>query len=762
MSSPSHSPVSIATSPSAIFHNTDAEAGPSSGGAALGGLPHFSRPNVIGQEDNINEDIALSGSDGAFGDGLSDLFWLPARLHPEIAPQEFRNFIKDQTKPENLMRRSGSMLGRKKSTLSKQYQPTDSDIEASDNEKTTSQGPNLHSRAGSFRRSTGLERLTINDLQRLESLARQAAEEGQQGVEGEAQLKRLVRRSLSLNPAAILGAADMLHERDDDEARLGTDEADSPLMLPPPGSILRRSARTKIRKNSLLGDGGGHRFAPSKKGTRNSPFNDNEESKERHIIEEQTLSERKKESGESQVSINTVDLENDHALQQKQLSITGKPSGPSMSPDMHSQPLPYQYMSATPPSTSCYSGNIPDTSLSIRPGQNGDDLSMSPTVPLSPITSHQVVTSQIPMPTYSSSTTRFLDQLKYDSQDEHQLPPSTGPKSTKKLDPSPIPIPPQKSAPYSHPAGSKSSEGPESLQVQPDLPRKSSKDVLLHRAASSNPDTLMPTANSEQPLKPVEKTPQSPMQPSDTKHGRSQVYVHPQALPHSHIPVVQPLDPRRQREPPALPSMQSQVPAAAPVSLPTASHAATLKEKEKKSGWARLGLSRSGREDAANDVDDSVSIHSTSSGRGTGTKDKKGKKGRKEKEAPPPEKKTHHGPLVAAGEKEKSESSGSFFGGLFGSKKKSDSVDQENVRHAPNAVQLATPPPTASGMLTANGKYVNFYRLPIHIERAVYRLSHIKLANPRRPLYEQVLISNLMFWYLGSVLAVLHQCRIFF
>ncbi|KAI9316100.1 hypothetical protein BX666DRAFT_300023 [Dichotomocladium elegans] len=46
---------------------------------------------------------------------------------------------------------------------------------------------------------------------------------------------------------------------------------------------------------------------------------------------------------------------------------------------------------------------------------------------------------------------------------------------------------------------------------------------------------------------------------------------------------------------------------------------------------------------------------------------------------------------------------------------------------------------------------INQNRLPIHIERAVYRLSHTKLANPRRPLHEQVLISNLMFWYLSIV-----------
>lgn len=48
-------------------------------------------------------------------------------------------------------------------------------------------------------------------------------------------------------------------------------------------------------------------------------------------------------------------------------------------------------------------------------------------------------------------------------------------------------------------------------------------------------------------------------------------------------------------------------------------------------------------------------------------------------------------------------------------------------------------------------KYTNYNRLPIHVERAIYRLSHVKLANPRRPLHEQVLISNMMFWYLSLI-----------
>ena len=43
-------------------------------------------------------------------------------------------------------------------------------------------------------------------------------------------------------------------------------------------------------------------------------------------------------------------------------------------------------------------------------------------------------------------------------------------------------------------------------------------------------------------------------------------------------------------------------------------------------------------------------------------------------------------------------------------------------------------------------KYTNYNRLPIHVERAIYRLSHMKLANPRRLLHEQILVSNMMFW----------------
>ncbi|KAF8947565.1 hypothetical protein BGZ47_008710 [Haplosporangium gracile] len=70
----------------------------------------------------------------------------------------------------------------------------------------------------------------------------------------------------------------------------------------------------------------------------------------------------------------------------------------------------------------------------------------------------------------------------------------------------------------------------------------------------------------------------------------------------------------------------------------------------------------------------------------------------------------------------------------------------------------ASGPPTPArsrgpqGNTPLNGDYeIDPCRMPINTERAIYRLSHVKLANPRRPLHEQVLISNMMFWYLGVI-----------
>ena len=109
-------------------------------------------------------------------------------------------------------------------------------------------------------------------------------------------------------------------------------------------------------------------------------------------------------------------------------------------------------------------------------------------------------------------------------------------------------------------------------------------------------------------------------------------------------------------------------------------------------------------------------------------------------------------------EREKEKESG-FFGSLFSSKKKQDDSSSQTSGYAGSGRETATAllgasksskglPTSPSPQPGLQGPYA---RYPIHVERAIYRLSHIKLANPRRPLYEQVLISNLMFWYLGVI-----------
>lgn len=223
--------------------------------------------DLIGHRDDASRTSDTANPNNPADDPFH-LFWVPAGLHPEIAPAEFRAFLKEHARSpppsdDDALERSNSMssslssrssLNRKRSMLSRQYRPQENDgveeenvvpLKRTRSRYVTHQGPPL----------------TINDLQRLEELAEEATDS-----DDPSKLRSVLRRSLSLNlsPSAI--------EHMDEMPDMG-DEADIPIIVPPPGQILRRAARTKIRKPGLPGDGGGHRFgasrrgAPSKSGT---------------------------------------------------------------------------------------------------------------------------------------------------------------------------------------------------------------------------------------------------------------------------------------------------------------------------------------------------------------------------------------------------------------------------------------------------------------------------------------------------------------
>jgi hypothetical protein len=104
------------------------------------------------------------------------------------------------------------------------------------------------------------------------------------------------------------------------------------------------------------------------------------------------------------------------------------------------------------------------------------------------------------------------------------------------------------------------------------------------------------------------------------------------------------------------------------------------------------------------------------------------------------------------GKKEKDGLFSSFFGG---SKKKND---RDSGGKKGSSLRTLSPDPPHRD-LKPDIDY-NWTRFSILEERAIYRMAHIKLANPRRALYSQVLLSNFMYSYLAKVQQMHPQMQI--
>ncbi|KAJ5940134.1 hypothetical protein N7516_000302 [Penicillium verrucosum] len=87
-----------------------------------------------------------------------------------------------------------------------------------------------------------------------------------------------------------------------------------------------------------------------------------------------------------------------------------------------------------------------------------------------------------------------------------------------------------------------------------------------------------------------------------------------------------------------------------------------------------------------------------------------------------------------------------IFSSIFGGGRKKHSSEGHHRKHSSR--NLSPEPPIR--ILRADVDYP-WSRFSILEERAIYRMAHIKLANPRRALYSQVLLSNFMYSYLAKV-----------
>lgn len=106
----------------------------------------------------------------------------------------------------------------------------------------------------------------------------------------------------------------------------------------------------------------------------------------------------------------------------------------------------------------------------------------------------------------------------------------------------------------------------------------------------------------------------------------------------------------------------------------------------------------------------------------------------------------------------KKEKDPGLFSSFFGtSKRKTEREERSGGKKGSSLRGLSPDPPQR--LLRPDLDY-NWSRFSILEERAIYRLAHIKLANPRRELYSQVLLSNFMYSYLAKVQQMHPQIQI--
>ncbi|GKT46522.1 protein zds1 [Colletotrichum spaethianum] len=103
----------------------------------------------------------------------------------------------------------------------------------------------------------------------------------------------------------------------------------------------------------------------------------------------------------------------------------------------------------------------------------------------------------------------------------------------------------------------------------------------------------------------------------------------------------------------------------------------------------------------------------------------------------------------------KKEKEGGLFSGLFGGGKKKSEKESSSKKNQHLRVSEDVP----YRPLKPDVDY-HWTRFPLLEERAIYRMAHIKLANPRRSLLSQVLLSNFMYNYLAIVQAMHPQMQV--
>ncbi|KAJ8128485.1 hypothetical protein O1611_g5146 [Lasiodiplodia mahajangana] len=604
--------------------------------------------------------IAPKGDDDA---DPSRLLWVPAGVHPELAPSEFKNFVEKRVQsmkrrssenslsPDSLDRSDSGSLRRKKSMLSRQIENGgghggDGYIDGAERlERRKSQGQS----------ESGVPELSLDELMKDPTKAvRKLTLESKGGVED------------------------------------GSNTDDMPILPVAPGAGLRRSTRTTYRKGGSLKNRQG-----SLKNNDRLPFS-------------QRMAAKRGEGNEDNLpSPRSIDAPAGYGLTRVQSEpMPENPSRPSKSV-RRQQPFDQEL-------TDTYGRNTQnelqeqDQSQPKRPpgpkrttSDNSRSFTPTPQIVETPPVEEDAESKpqdvSRPFPERSSSQRGAIQNVSHESSTLPSEPPSRSNKRPTYGQPQQAPPQPQPASASAQPKRSPStSQGfDDTAQVSSLVPGSASRTDTL---------TFIPTFSSSEERKP-EKRSKKDSSEGGSSRGTSWKWFK-----------------------------------------------SDDKEKKKKEEETRKSKTKAFVEKAHDNVRLDVLQTSIDTARQKGREslllerdsiDSKLEEERRKESS------------RKAGEQKKEKDG--LFSSFFGSSKKKG--DRDSGSRKSHLQRPLSPEPAPYRPLRPDVDY-HWTRFPILEERAIYRMAHIKLANPRRALYSQVLLSNFMYSYLAKVQAMHPQIQV--
>lgn len=596
-------------------------------------------------------------------DDPSRLFWVPARVHPELAPMEFKTFLENRV--QSIKRRSGDQtsltpngieqevsglgLRRKKSMLSRQI-----DNSGGKGAVGYKDGAEHLER----KRSHHTPDLRISDLQELDELVKDP--------------------SLAMQKLSI------------DTGNRGEGAQDLPILPQAPGIGLRRSTRTAYRKGSLRK---GERVPFSKRAGSIRADTDGEDSPTASPIDGRPSASYPFTHTQSEPSGNTDNFSRPNRSARRMQNLEQAPPVPSVPENISNEMSTRSDSSASIPTAR----TSPDPSQPPSQPIHDNSRSMSTSHPRSDTPVPRIV--ETPPPLEENSDPQMGKQsLHYPERTSSQ----TTQASQKQPNPQPIP----QTAP----------------QVIPEPPARSSKRPVLDHQASTGGAALPKISTA------IDMHQQQQPSSLPTNNLRTDALTH--------IPILD--DKKSEKKSKKEREEESSGSRKTSWGWFKGSDEKDKKDKKKDDKNKSKVSSEKMHDNARLDVLQST-METTTRGRESFLVERDNVDNKLENE------RKKESSRKAGGEPKKEKDG--IFSSLFGGGKKKADRDS-GVKKGSSLRTLSPEPPQR--VLKPDIDY-NWTRFSIMEERAIYRMAHIKLANPKRALYSQVLLSNFMYSYLAKV-----------